>query len=136
MKYLKSVLLLLVISIPLLGFSQLKGWDAIKQASKVLTPSQDTSKSKQSSNLAVTDEGAPATKNTNTDKKTIENPINKLKKNVIQSGTQNNTGGTTSNLAVTDEGVGAVKNQGKSGTKTTNGNTGEQPKQDSIKVPK
>ena len=137
MKYLKSLLVLFALSFPVLGFSQLKGWDAIKQVSKSLTPSQDTSsKPKQTSNLAVTDEGAPATKNTNSDKKIIENPINKLKKNVLQNGTQNNTGSGTSNLAVTDEGVGAVKNQGKSGARTTNENSGGQPKQDSTKAPK
>jgi len=95
---------------------------AFKQITDALTaPSQDTTKPKTTtqSNLAVSDEGTPNDKPKTENKKVIENPIEKVKKNITKSATENNsTGGTTSNLAVSDEGVPNTKSN-KRETSTT-----------------
>jgi len=134
MKNLRIAGLFLLFSSSVVCFSQINGLNAFKQISNALTTSQDTSKPKQNnasqSNLAVTDEGAPANKSSNENKKIIENPIDKAKKNLTEKSTQNNnSGNSSSNLAVTDEGVGATKSQGKSNAKTSSGNSEEPPKQ-------
>lgn len=105
-------------------FGQAFSGAAFKQITDALTtPSQDTTKPKTStqSNLAVSDEGTPNDKPKTENKKVIENPIEKVKKNITKSATDNNSGsGTTSNLAVSDEGVPNTKNNNSSKRETSN----------------
>jgi len=110
-------------SLPLFGFSQ-SGIEKLKALTNTLTQPQDTSKPQSTgteSKLAVSDEGAGGGKPKST-KKTTDNPIDKLKKNLTGIAVENNntgsgTGTGTSNLAVSDEGAGGTK--GKSSNKET-----------------
>lgn len=98
--------------------------DTTKKNVEPSSGSNTTQNSGTQSNLAVTDEGAPADKPKSENKKLIENPIEKIKVKNTQKAAQNQgSGAPTSNLAVTDEGVGADKTtKGKTNKQSTSGN--------------
>ena len=123
MKKLYLLAILFTLFLPAIGFSQ-TAIEKLKDITNTLVQPQDTSKKSSGtggSNLAVSDEGASGGKGKSNAR--IENPIDKLKKNLTEKAVKGDTTGTpggTSNLAVSDEGAsGKGKNSNNKTTETT-----------------
>lgn len=124
----KQLFFLLLLS-PVFCFGQTNGAGQNKPTvTPVVSAEQDTTKPTSSpagtSNLAVSDEGSPATK---TEKKEpMTNPIEKIKSNLTKSAVKDNSSGATNNLAVTDEGSAAdKKNKSKGKNREAAGNNNQ-----------